>query len=222
MEIKLPAAVFWDLDGTLINSEPYWAQSEAALLAQVGIEFDPSIAKHLQGTSLAFVAEYMREHGLHHMKSEEITKFMVDFVYKKEVDKLPWNPGVQDTLHLLHDAGIPQVLVTSSPRVMASNVVEQAGKDIFTGYLCNEDPVKHKPSSEPYLRAAEIAGVDITDALIFEDSRPGLTAAGNSGAHWVAVTGFSSVNAREEGLAHQFVQDFSGITLADIARFYAR
>ena len=211
--------MFWDLDGTLINSEPYWAQSEAALLAQVGIEFDPSIAKHLQGASLAFVAEYMREQGLQHMKPEEITEFMVDFVYKKEVEKLPWNPGVEDTLHLLRDAGIPQVLVTSSPRVMASNVVQHAGDGVFAGYLCNEDPVEHKPSPEPYLKAAEIAGVDIKDALIFEDSRPGLTAAGQSGAHWVAVTGFSSVNAQEEGLAHQFVQDLEGITLDDIARF---
>lgn len=219
MTAQLPAAVFWDLDGTLINSEPYWAMSEKALLDRIGKEWNPDIAKTLQGTSLAYVAEYMRGQGLQDMTAQEITEFMVDFVYHKELERLPWNPGVVETLHMLRDAGVPQVLVTSSPRVMASNVVEQAGDGVFMGYLCNEDPVQHKPSPEPYFEAARIAGVDIKDCLIFEDSRPGLTAAAASGAHWVAVTGFSSIDAREEGLAHQFVHDLSGVTLEDIARF---
>lgn len=221
MDVKLPAAVFWDLDGTLINSEPYWAMSEKALLDRINMPWDPSIAKTLQGSSLAFVANFMREQGLHDMEPEEISDFMVDFVYRKEVEQLPWNPGVVETLHMLRGADVPQVLVTSSPRIMAANVVEQAGEGVFVGYLCNEDPVQHKPSPEPYLKAAEIAGVDIKDCLIFEDSRPGLTAAKASGAQWVSVTGFSSINAKEEGLAHQFVEDLSDMTLEKIAQFAA-
>ncbi|TCD54236.1 HAD family phosphatase [Alloscardovia theropitheci] len=218
---KLPAAVMWDMDGTLINSEPYWGESEEALLARAGKEWDPNIAKTLQGASLAFVAEYMQKAGVPDLSAEEIIEFMVDYVYRKEVERLPWTAGVTDVLTMVRDADIPQYLVTSSPEPMARNLVEQAPEGSLHGYICNETPVPHKPSPEPYLLAAQKLGVDIKDCLIFEDSVPGLTAAGKSGAAWVSVTGYSSINARELGLAHNFIENFDGLEMGDIARFFS-
>ncbi|MCW0930221.1 HAD family hydrolase, partial [Streptococcus anginosus] len=94
--------------------------------------------------------------------------------------------------------------MTSSPEKMARNVKEQAPEGAFMAYVCDNDDVPHKPSPEPYLLAARTMGVDIKDCLIFEDSVPGLTAAAASGASWVSVTGYSSIDARERGLASQF------------------
>ncbi len=216
---QLPAAVMWDMDGTLINSEPYWAQSEKELLARAGKEWNPDIAKTLQGSSLAFVADYMKQSGLEDMDAQEIIDFMVNYVHRKEVEALPWTAGVYDALTMIHGAGIPQYLVTSSPEPMASNLGEQAPGGAFAGYVCNETPVPHKPSPEPYWFAAEKLGVDIKKCLIFEDSVPGLTAAGASGASWVAVTGYSSIDARELKLAHNFITNFEGLTLEDIVGF---
>ena len=104
---------------------------------------------------------------------------------------------------------------------MARNVKEQAPEGAFMAYVCDNDDVPHKPSPEPYLLAARTMGVDIKDCLIFEDSVPGLTAAAASGASWVSVTGYSSIDARERGLASQFVRDYEGLGIDDIARFFA-
>ena len=217
----LPAAVMWDLDGTLINSEPYWGESERALLDRAGGTWTPDIAAQLQGSSLAFVANFMIQAGVKDMSAEDIARFMVEFVYKKEVERLPWLPGVYDLITAVRDAGIPQIIVTSSPEKMARNVKEQAPEGAFMAYVCDNDDVPHKPSPEPYLLAARTMGVDIKDCLIFEDSVPGLTAAAASGASWVSVTGYSSIDARERGLASQFVRDYEGLGIDDIARFFA-
>ncbi|MFC0265767.1 HAD family hydrolase [Alloscardovia macacae] len=220
---RLPAAVLWDMDGTLINSEPYWGESEAQLLARAGKVWDPEVAGTLQGSSLAFVADFMlKQAGVPGMSAQDVIDFMVAYVYRKEVEALPWTNGVYSVLEMLRDAGVPQYLVTSSPKPMARNLVEQAPAGAFAGYVCNETPVEHKPSPQPYLYAASQLGVDIADCLIFEDSVPGLTAAGASGASWVSVTGYSSIDARELGLASQFIRDYTGLTLEDIAGFLGK
>lgn len=128
----------WDLDGTLINSEPYWGESERALLDRAGGTWTPDIAAQLQGSSLAFVANFMIQAGVKDMGAEDIAHFMVEFVYKKEVERLPWLPGVYDLITAVRDAGIPQIIVTSSPEKMARNVKEQAPEGAFMAYVCDK------------------------------------------------------------------------------------
>ncbi len=212
----------WDLDGTLINSEPYWAESEKVLLNSAGQEWNYDIAAKLQGNSLTFVAEYMISSGVTDKSVEEIAQFMVEYVYRKEVEVLPWTAGVYEFVGMLRDAGIPQMVVTSSPEKLAKNVVAQAPEGAFVGFVSDDTDVEHKPSPEPYLYAARHMGVKIEDCLIFEDSVPGLTAAGASGASWVSVTGYSSIDARELGLAKHFIENFEGLGLEDVQGFMAR
>lgn len=213
----MPQAVFWDLDGTLIDSEPYWAVVEKDLLARAGKPWNPPVAGELQGTSLADVAQFMIDSGLENMSADEIIDLMVSQVYRMEVDNLPWTQGAVGVLAMLRDAGIPCVLVTSSPRNMAQNAVDQAPEGTFVDLVCADDPVPHKPNPAPYLRAAEKIGVDITKCLIFEDSKPGLTAARACGARVVAITGYSRINSRELGLADEYIENYDGISLEFIA-----
>ena len=92
---------------------------------------------------------------------------------------------------------------------MARNVKEQAPEGAFMAYVCDNDDVPQAKSGALSL-AARTMGVDIKDCLIFEDSVPGLTAAAASGASWVSVTGYPGIDARERGLASQFVRDYEG------------
>lgn len=75
----------------------------------------------------------------------EIDKQLKDYVFKAEVERLPWIPGVQDVLHSLKEADIPSMLVTTSPRRMAENIMKQAD-GLLAGYVCGDDPYEHKPS----------------------------------------------------------------------------
>ncbi len=198
-------AVFWDMDGTLIDSEPYWHESEFYLVKKYGGYWDEDLAWECSGGSLKTVADKMIPSGTK-LTVEEIGKGMVDYVAAREAESVPWVPGVLDVLKSLTDAGIPSILVSNSPRCLVENIVNHAPEGAFAGYVCGDDGFKPKPSAEPYLAAGEMVGIEGTDeevakqmanCIAIEDSLSGLTAAINSGATVIAQTGFSCANISE-------------------------
>lgn len=197
-------AVFWDMDGTLIDSEPYWHESEFYLVKKYGGYWDEDLAWECSGGSLETVANKMIPSGTK-LTVEEIGKGMVDYVAAREAESVPWVPGVLDVLKSLTDAGIPSILVSNSPRCLVENIVNHAPEGAFAGYVCGDDG-KPKPSAEPYLAAGKMVGIEGTDeevakqmanCIAIEDSLSGLTAAINSGATVIAQTGFSRANISE-------------------------
>lgn len=198
-------AVFWDMDGTLIDSEPYWHESEFYLVKKYGGYWDEDLAWECSGGSLETVANKMIPSGTK-LTVEEIGKGMVDYVAAREAESVPWVPGVLDVLKSLTDAGIPSILVSNSPRCLVENIVNHAPEGAFAGYVCGDDGFKPKPSAEPYLAAGKMVGIEGTDeeaakqmanCIAIEDSLSGLTAAVNSGATVIAQTGFSRANISE-------------------------
>ncbi|RIY23598.1 HAD family hydrolase [Bifidobacteriaceae bacterium NR021] len=198
-------AVFWDMDGTLIDSEPYWHESEFYLVEKYGGYWDEDLAWECSGGSLKTVADKMIPSGTK-LTVEEIGKGMVDYVAAREAESVPWVPGVLDVLKSLTDAGIPSILVSNSPRCLVENIVNHAPEGAFAGYVCGDDGFKPKPSAEPYLAAGKMVGIEGTDeevakqmanCIAIEDSLSGLTAAINSGATVIAQTGFSRANITE-------------------------
>ena len=158
MSDMLLKAVFWDLDGTLIDSEPYWHEGEMEIAAAHGGYWDEDLAWSCSGTPLDHCAKTMIEHGTN-LPPEQIAKAMVDYVAKKEFERVPWTNGVLDVLGSLVDAGIPSVLVTTSPRRLAQNVIDHAPAGAFAGFVCGDDDLPHKPDPAPYLAAAKMLGM---------------------------------------------------------------
>lgn len=198
-------AVFWDMDGTLIDSEPYWHESEFYLVKKYGGYWDEDLAWECSGGSLETVANKMIPSGTK-LTVEEIGKGMVDYVAAREAESVPWVPGVLDVLKSLTDAGITSILVSNSPRCLVENIVNHAPEGAFAGYVCGDDGFKPKPSAEPYLAAGKMVGIEGADeevakqmanCIAIEDSLSGLTAAINSGATVIAQTGFSRANISE-------------------------
>ena len=150
-------AVFWDLDGTLIDSEPLWHDGEIEIAHNNGGEWNEDLGWECSGTPVPHVAEVMIAYGCT-LSVPEIDKQLKDYVFKAEVERLPWIPGVLDVLHSLKEAGVPSMLVTTSPRRMAENIMKQS-EGLFAGYVCGDDPYEHKPNPAPYLAAADKLGI---------------------------------------------------------------
>lgn len=150
-----PLAILWDMDGTLIDSEPYWHASEKYLADTYGGEWTEEIGWQLSGTALSNCAKVLQAHGMP-LTEEQIGKGMTDYTYQRELEHVPWTAGVHELLVALADAGIPSVLVTTSPRHMVRNIVAQAPEGAFIGYVCGSDPVPHKPSPAPYRLGARM------------------------------------------------------------------
>jgi HAD superfamily hydrolase (TIGR01509 family) len=183
---QLPSAVLWDMDGTLVDTEPFWFAAETELVGRFGGTWTHEQALSLVGSGLRDGARVLQQHGVD-MTVDEIVDWQTDFVTARLVAPLPWRPGALALLGGLRDVGVPTALVTMSVRRMAEAVAAAVPFGAFDVVVAGDDVERPKPHPEAYLRAAELLGVDIAGCVAIEDSPPGLAAAVASGAATIGV-----------------------------------
>ena len=211
---KLPAAVLWDMDGTLIDSEPFWFEAETTLVERFGGTWTTEQARALVGSGLHDGARVLQDHGVA-MPLDDIVHWQSDHVTGRLRQEIPWRPGALALLAAVRDAGVPTALVTMSQRTMAEAVVAAMPFGAFDVVVAGDDVTRPKPHPEAYLRAAELLGVPIEDCVAVEDSPPGLASAVGSGAATVGVPHHASL---PEGDAWALWTTLEGRGLEDLAQ----
>ncbi|MEK6344628.1 MAG: HAD family phosphatase [Curtobacterium sp.] len=181
----LPAAVLWDMDGTIIDTEPIWQQSQVELTERFGATHEDGLS--LVGSGLERSGEILRDRGVD-MEVEEIVLWMTEYVSDRlRHDDLPWRPGARELVEELHDRGVPTALVTMSRRSMALVAAEALGDRGFRVVVAGDDVERPKPFPDAYLSAAAQLGVEPTACVAIEDSATGVASAVASGAVTIAV-----------------------------------
>ncbi|HSG66439.1 MAG TPA: HAD family phosphatase, partial [Gammaproteobacteria bacterium] len=181
-----PAAVLWDMDGTIVDTEPYWMSAEIDLVTSHGGVWTEADGMQLVGSGLVQSARILQQAGVA-LPVESIIDALTDRVMAQIEQAVPWRPGARELIADLRDAGIPIALVTMSIRRMALQVAAAIGDGVFDAVVAGDDVANPKPHPEPYLRAAELLGVDIADCVALEDSQFGLVSAVSSGAATIGV-----------------------------------
>ncbi|MDM7856384.1 HAD family hydrolase [Cellulomonas alba] len=211
----LPAAVLWDMDGTLIDTEPFWMSAEIELARAWDAPWTHEDAAAMIGSSMDVCAAALQARGVR-LPDEEIRDFLNARVAAGVQERVPWQPGAAALLEVLHEAGVPQALVTSSYRVLGEPFARRVG--LFDAVVCGDDVTNTKPDPEPYQRAAGLLGVDVAACVAFEDSRSGVASAYASGARTIGVEVVQSLAPRP-GLSR--VETLEDVTLETIARVAA-
>jgi len=211
-DLVLPAAVLWDMDGTLIDTEPYWMGAETELVESHGGIWTHEDGLSLVGNPMMVSAARLQERGVD-LPLEDIVDFLNRRVAEGVAAGIPWQAGAQQVLADLHDAGVPMALVTSSFRMLAEPFAAAAG--LFDVVVSGDEVTRAKPDPEPYLTAARLLGVDIADCVAVEDSASGITSALASGARTVAIEVMQHVTARP-GLSR--IASLADLTLPALAR----
>jgi len=206
----LPAAVLWDMDGTLINTEPLWIAAETELVTAHGGVWTHDDGLALVGNPMEVSAQTLRDRGVD-LPITEIVDFLNERVAAGVAAQTPWQPGARELLDELVAAGVPMALVTSSYRMLSEPFAATAG--CFDVVVSGDTVTRAKPDPEPYLLAAAQLGVPIERCVAVEDSRAGITSALASGARTVGVEVFQPVAPRP-GLV--VVPD---LTVLSVARF---
>jgi HAD superfamily hydrolase (TIGR01509 family) len=181
-----PAAVLWDMDGTLVDTEPYWLRAETELVHEWGGHWTMDDGLQLVGSSLTNSSRVIQSRGVD-LEPEEIIQLLTTRVMEQLDRSVPWRPGSHEMLMAVHEAGVPTALVTMSIRRMADHIAASAGFPAFDVVVAGDEVVNGKPDPEAYLRAASALGVEITDCLAIEDSEFGVAAAVASGATTLAL-----------------------------------
>jgi HAD superfamily hydrolase (TIGR01509 family) len=180
-------AVLFDMDGTLVDTEPYWIAAEYRLVESFGGTWTDEHAHALVGNALITSAEYLREHGGVALPAEEIVERLLDEVVRATREAVPWRPGAVELLAELGSRGVPCALVTMSYDRLARVVLEQLPARTFGALVTGDQVADGKPHPEAYLTAAARLGVDPTRCVAIEDSPTGVASAEAAGCTVVAV-----------------------------------
>ncbi len=194
---KLPVAVLWDMDGTLVDSEEYWLSSEQSLAYEHSGNWSEQDGLDLIGMSLYESTKIMKAKIGIDLEPEQIIERLTDSVSAKLAVAIPWRPGAQELLRELRSKGIKTALVTMSMRRMAQQVADQIPFHAFDVVVAGDDVTHGKPHPEPYLKACQLLGVSPEDCVAFEDSVTGLMSAEAAGTKAVGVTNIVPLPAAE-------------------------
>ncbi len=175
------------MDGTLVDTEPYWIQAERDLVASYGGVWDDSLAHQLVGNPLLVSAQVIRDNSPVTASPEEIVQALLADVTAQMRRHIPWRPGAADLLNDAAAQGIPNALVTMSYVSFAQVMVDSLPAGTFRTIITGDRVENGKPHPEPYLRAATALGVAPTDCLAVEDSPTGVRSAVGAGARTIAV-----------------------------------
>ena len=216
MTQQLPAAILWDMDGTLVDTEPYWLTAEKEMVQSFGGTWTHEDGLSLVGSGLWASAKIFQGRGVD-LSADQIVEHLTDRVLEQIQTVVPWRPGARELVASVRAAGIPTALVTMSIRRMAEYVVSSFGFPAFDAIVAGDDVTHSKPHPEPYLRAAELLGVPADHCVAIEDSSTGLASALASGAASIGVPLHVPL---EEGPAHTIWHSLEGKTVDDLAAVY--
>jgi HAD superfamily hydrolase (TIGR01509 family) len=183
-----PAAILFDLDGTLIDSEEVWNEALREFVRMRGAAVSAEVLAGTHGLTqsdaMALVHDALGWRG----RDIDVDIAWVERRVGQEYARwLPVTTGAADLLRQLRRKRIPIGLVTSTRRQLVELVLTQLGG--FDIVLCGDDTDTHKPDPGPYLAAATGMAVDVRACIAIEDSIPGITSARAAGCAVVAVGG---------------------------------
>lgn len=189
-----PAAVLWDFDGTLMDTEPLWLELEREELEALGGTWSPALADELVGTTMAATAGILLRHAGRPDPTAEAVEEVAGRLERAMHGHLGggavrWQPGAERLLEELGSAGVPSALVSSSPASLLHAAVRALPAGVFSAVVAGDHGHRPKPHAAPYLAACAQLGVAAADCVVVEDSPTGVAAGTAAGAWVVAVRG---------------------------------
>jgi pseudouridine-5'-monophosphatase len=213
-----PSHVIFDLDGTLVDTEPLYTQAAERILGRFGKIFDFGIKRQIMGGGPLEGARFVVEHlGLPLSPEQYLAER--EAILREACRTARAMPGAIALLEALHARGIPLAIGTSSERELCRLKLEaQPFGRLFDTIACSDDPgvVSAKPAPDIFLAAARGLGASPERCLVFEDTPKGVAAARAAGMEVIAVID-PMMGGEDFSGALRVVRSLEEISLADLA-----
>lgn len=203
------------MDGTLVDTEPYWIQAEFDLIEGLGGRWSREHALQLVGNDLLESGRYIVANTGIPLRPEQVVEELLDRVVEHLSREVPWCAGARELLGSLAEAGIPCGLVTMSYERFVAPVLAALPEGTFATVVTGDAVANGKPHPEPYLTAAERLGVAPEDCAAIEDSSTGARSAEAAGCRVLVVPNHVEVPA---GPGRTFAPTLEGLDAVGLSR----
>jgi HAD superfamily hydrolase (TIGR01509 family) len=211
---SLPAAVLWDMDGTLVDTEPLWMSAQRHLAADYEAAWTDADAHNTVGKAMPVSAAALKVKGVDLTVQEIIARLVADVVTALGTE-VPWLPGAKELLTDLRRHHVPCALVTMAYSPVAHRVAAAAPPGAFAAMVAGDDVSRGKPFPDPYLLAAQRLRVTPTSCVAIEDSLNGALSASAAGLPVLIVPGVTAVPA---GPGRHFTDLLSEVNIATLSQ----
>jgi len=181
------SAILFDMDGTLIDSEPLWLESEIEIMAELGCHWDQQDQINCLGGPMEKTENYMQERSNNIKPFGYFAKQLDDVMEQKLATKLDLIPNALEILNECKKSDIKIALVTASTGRLMRAVLKRFPAGIFDTTVSYDDVKRSKPDPEPYLLAAKTLGVEIENCVVLEDSLTGVQSGLTAGAQVIGL-----------------------------------
>lgn len=205
------------MDGLLVDSEPLWTVAERELFARWDAAFTPAHKAAMVGLRMDAAVALMIEFGEPGSAGETfetVSTWLLGRMVDLFAADLPLLPGVRDLLESSCAADIPQALVSSSYRVLVDTVLAAVPGRPFGVSVAGDEVGHGKPDPEAYVLAAAKLGVDVTRAVVLEDTPTGARAGAAAGAQVVYCPSVAGAGDSQPDWQH--VSSLAGLRLEDL------
>lgn len=170
-------AVLFDLDGTVVDSEPLWANAMRMIAADLGGTLTEEVLARTTGLSVPASVDLMLAELGSDLPQHEATRRLLERAADVFAAELMWQPGAQELIDALRTEGVTTALVTNSPRIVVDVAMQRLGAHRFDLAVCGDEVAAPKPDPMPYLIAMQRLGRPASECLAVEDSPSGTAAA---------------------------------------------
>src|SRR5215467_695263 len=172
------SAVIFDLDGLLADSEPWWNQIDAKLLAEYGVMYRGEYHRNVLGVSYRLAIEFYKNAFHISASVEELMRRRGEIATEFFANRVGLFPSARTTLEQLVEMKLPLAIATSSVSASANPFLDRTGiRSLFDVVVTGDEVERGKPHPEIYLRASKKLGIPPEACLVIEDALTGVAAA---------------------------------------------
>ena len=191
-------AVIFDLDGVLADSEPWWNQIDAKLLAEYGVSYRGEYHRNVLGVSYRLAVEFYKNAFHISASVEELMRRRGEIATDFFANRVGLFPSAKTTLEQLREMKLHLAIATSSVSASARPFLERTGiRSLFSVVVTGDEVQQGKPHPDIYLRAAKKLGISPEACLVIEDALAGVAAGKAANIRVAAIPDTRFVDPRE-------------------------
>ena len=209
--------VLFDMDGTLVDSERLWTVAMDRVAVQLGGDMSPAVRASMVGQPVPAAVELLLADLGSSADAASTTALLLAITAEVFAEDLLWQPGAQELIDAIRDAGLRTALVTNSPRSLVDVALDLLGDHRFDATICGDEVTRGKPDPDPYLQAMDLLGLTAAQCLAVEDSPSGTAAAVAAGIPVLVVPSEVEV---PEGPGRIFATSLLGATVEELQHIH--